>query len=134
MKILIIDDNVQLTELTRIALVKNDYEVAICNVASEGVDYVRLHHPDLILIDIIMPPDLSGLEIAKSLKADQELKDIPIVFITGLMVGDEDSLQEQGLNVDGIKYPILGKPYKSEQLLSMVRKYVLQPGNDPKLI
>ena len=84
--------------------------------------YVQLHQPGLILIDIIMP-GMSGPEIVKSLKMDQECKNIPVVFISGLMAEDDKSLKEEGLKIDGINYPILSKPYKSEQLLSMVKKY-----------
>ncbi len=122
MKILIIEDNVQLAELIKTVLVKNDYEVTVCNEAWEGIDQVSRYQPNLILIDILMSV-FSGPEIVQFLKMDQRFKDIPAVFLSGLMTGDEKDFQEEGLMVDGAKYPILGIPYKSEQLLNIVKKY-----------
>jgi DNA-binding response OmpR family regulator len=122
MKILIIEDNVQLAELIKMDLLKYDYEVSICDDATEGINYVSTYQPNLILIDILMP-NLNGPEIVQFLKMDQKFKDIPIVFLACLMTGDENILQGEGLKVDGVKYPILAKPYQSEQLLIMVKQH-----------
>ncbi len=70
-----------------------------------------------------MLPGLSGPEIVKSLKSDPQLKDIPVVFLTGLVSGSEKAVEDEGIAVSGVMYPAIGKPYEIDRLISMVRKY-----------
>jgi len=124
LKILIIDDNIELSMLTKKALIKYDHDIVICNDTSDAIDFVQIHDPDLILIDIMMP-GLSGPDIVKSLKMDPKLKDTPVLFLSGLMTGKEKDLEKEGLNVDGVIYPILGKPYRSEELVGFINRYAV---------
>ncbi|NQU59287.1 MAG: response regulator, partial [Rhodospirillales bacterium] len=61
-----------------------------------AIGLAREHHPDLILMDIQLP-EISGLEITKMLKADDDLKSIPVVAVTAFaMKGDEEKILEGG--------------------------------------
>jgi len=88
-KILLVDDEVDLTELLKATLEKTDkYEVRVQNRGSRGLDSAKLFKPDLIVLDISMP-DMDGAEVAQMMMGDEEVKKIPIEFLTSI-VTDED--------------------------------------------
>ena len=120
MRVLLIDDDDDLCQLTKKVLTKYGYEVdAFCD-APAGITRARQYKPNLILMDIMLP-GLSGPEIVKSLKSDAVLKAVPVVFLTGLVTGEEKGLE--GVAAGGLIYPALGKPYEIERLLEIVKKY-----------
>lgn len=122
MRILLIDDDKDLCHLTRITLIKHGYEVSVFHDAVSGIKHAQSSKPNLILMDVMLP-GVSGAEAVKALKADLQLKNIPVVFLTALVTGEEKSLEEAGLNVAGLNYRTLGKPYEIEKLLEVVRQY-----------
>ncbi|MEE9549199.1 MAG: response regulator, partial [Candidatus Binatia bacterium] len=81
-KILLIDDDVDLTELLKATLEKTGkYEVRVQNSGSRGLDSAKLFKPDLIVLDFSMP-DMDGSEVAQMMMDDEEVKKIPLVFLT----------------------------------------------------
>lgn len=122
MKILLIDDDTDLCELTKKVLTKYGHEVAAFYESKAAIAHARQSKPNLILMDIMLP-GLSGPEIVKELKADPQFQTVPVVFLTGLVTGEETNFQNEGVAVGGINYPTLGKPYEIEQLLNVVKKY-----------
>lgn len=81
-------------------------------------ELVRENNPDLILMDIQLP-EISGLEITKSLKADPEFKDIPIIAVTAFaMKGDEQKIREGGCE------DYISKPISVSTFMETVRKYL----------
>ncbi len=114
-KILIIDDEVDLAKLTAKQLHAAGFEVS-CYYRGEGaIEAVQSEHPDLVLLDIILP-EISGWEIFKRLKKDKELKQIPVVFFSALLkTGSEDlaALGAQGS---------IGKPYDHAAFLAVIKK------------
>jgi DNA-binding response OmpR family regulator len=122
LKILLIDDDKDLCHLTKKVLTLKGYDVFACIDPQEGLKHARQNKPNLILMDVMLP-GLSGPEIVLSLKQDSQLKNVPVVFLTALMTGDEKGLQEEGLTTGGIKYPTLGKPYEIDHLVAAVKKY-----------
>lgn len=117
-KILVVDDDRHLASLTKIALVKKRYEVVLINESLHFMEAVKKHEPDLILMDIMMP-ELSGGELVKLLRTDPDLKDIPVIFLTGLISGEEN-IEAEGINIEGSNYRSLGKPYEIDHLLKTV--------------
>jgi len=89
------------------------------------IEEIKAHKPDLILMDIMMPA-ISGAEAARSLSKDPLLKDIPVIFITGLILNGEEDLEESGIMIDGTAYPTLGKPYEIDALLELVKKFLIK--------
>ncbi len=122
MKITLIDDDKDLCHLTKIALSKHGYEVSTAHDAATGIKFVQDSKPNLILMDVMLPGS-SGAEAVKILKSDPQLNHVPVVFLTALITGEESNFGKMGLNVDGVHYPTLGKPYEIEQLLDVVRQY-----------
>ena len=90
-------------------------------VSDDGKDILQLareHHPDLIIMDIKLP-EISGLEYTKMLKADNELKDIPILAVTAFaMKGDEEKIRAAGC--DGY----IAKPISIPHFLETVEKLI----------
>lgn len=90
-RILIIDDEVDFTELLQLNLeVTGRYEVATVNAAGSAVSVAYAFSPDVILLDVLMP-DLDGGEVLARLESQQALRRIPVIFITALAIDDEPS-------------------------------------------
>lgn len=82
-KILIVDDQVEVRELVQVTLEIGDYQILSAENGQQAVDIARAEHPDIILLDIMMPgSDVDGLEACRLLKADPNTADITIVMLS----------------------------------------------------
>ena len=85
-RILIADDEPDLLEIARIALeTLGGYEVATCQSGSELLRLLPVFAPDLVVVDVLMP-DLGGLEVFDALRREAGYEDLPVVFLTGLVL------------------------------------------------
>jgi len=119
-KILVVEDELTSQQLIQFHLNNTgEYEVKILADGKQTLAAANAYSPDLILLDIIIP-DTSGIDISRALASQANLKDIPVVFITGLVTEDEVASQ------DGIFYnrPCLAKPITKDKLLDCVRKNI----------
>ena len=80
-KVLVVDDNANFSQLLQCAL-EDDFEVATAADGREGVRLAGELRPALILLDVMMP-NVSGIEMARTLQAEDETKDIPLIVLTG---------------------------------------------------
>ncbi len=95
--ILVIEDNEMNMKLMRAVLRAGNYRMLEASDAETGLQLVREHHPDLILMDIQLPY-MDGLSATKIIKADPSLKDIPIFALTGFaMESDKEKAMDIGL-------------------------------------
>ena len=95
-KILIVEDNELNMKLFHDLLEVHGYSTLQTRDGREALDLARQHHPDLILMDIQLP-EVSGLEVTKWIKEDDDLKSIPVIAITAFaMKGDEEKIREGG--------------------------------------
>jgi two-component system, cell cycle response regulator DivK len=95
-KVLIVEDNVLNMKLFNDLLEAHGYTTLQVMDGLEVLQIARLHRPDLILMDIQLP-EVSGLEITKWLKEDEELRGIPVVAVTAFaMKGDEEKIRQAG--------------------------------------
>lgn len=95
-KVLIVEDNELNMKLFHDLLEAHGYATVQTKNGMEAVGLAREHRPDLILLDIQLP-EISGLEVTKQLKQDDELKSIPVIAVTAFaMKGDEEKIREGG--------------------------------------
>ncbi len=82
-KILIVDDQVEVRELVQVTLEIGDYEILTAEDGQEAIEKAKTEHPDIILLDIMMPgSDIDGLEACRRLKADPATAGINIVILS----------------------------------------------------
>jgi two-component system, OmpR family, alkaline phosphatase synthesis response regulator PhoP len=85
-RILVVDDEQEICDLIKSILERTGrFEVLISSRAQEGIELARLHKPDLILLDVMMP-DMEGTEVARILCEDDQTKAITIVFVTAIAI------------------------------------------------
>jgi len=96
-QIMIVEDNPEAARLLRrILQTHGEFQIGEAHTGKEGLDMIRTTHPDLILLDLMMP-DMDGFAVIDDLKADPKLKDIPVIVITAkeLNLKDRERLQGQ---------------------------------------
>ena len=126
-KILLIDDDVDFVEATKIVLESKPYEVIVAYDGDDGLRKAREENPDLIILDIIMPGK-DGFSTAEHLKKDPELSKIPVLVLTSYAEkGGESSIAASGgLTLETEDY--IDKPISPEELLKRVEKYLKRVG------
>ena len=114
-KILVIDDEEPTVQLIAMLLERRGYEVIRAYRAEEGLRQAYRTHPDLILLDIMMP-DMDGWEVCRRLR---ELSDVPIIFLTA-----KDDVRDvvKGLEMGADDYII--KPYDNDELVARIRAHL----------
>ncbi len=116
--ILVADDDPDILSIVSMSLETQGYTVHKATNGREAVDLARQHHPDLILMDMMMPV-VSGYEAVGELKADATTKDIVIVGLSAkAMATDMERATDVG--IDGY----ITKPFRIAQVLSVVESYL----------
>jgi len=116
--ILIVEDNELNMKLFNDLLEAHGYSTVGTRNGIEVLGLARRHRPDLILMDIQLP-EVSGLDVTRALKADPELKSIPVIAVTAFaMKGDEERIREGGCEA------YLSKPISVGKFLETVRQFV----------
>jgi len=113
--ILVVDDNADNALLMRELLTSKGYEVMVALHVEQAEQKLRQHHPDLILLDVVMPGK-SGYELCRELKDDPATRLIPVVMITGL-TDREDKVRGIEAGADDF----LNKPIFPEELFARVK-------------
>ena len=83
-KIIIIDDNPDFLFTMQTFLSRNGYDVETASDANTGIELIRKHQPDLIMLDVMMENTYSGFEVCRQVRNDPELKLTPIIGISGM--------------------------------------------------
>lgn len=118
--ILTVDDEDMILQIITDILTTKGYEVVTASNGKEALRKSRKCSPDLIVMDIMMP-DIDGPEAVKLLKKDPATRDIPILFLSGIVL-KESGKTEQEINVGGEFYTALAKPFDADELLDAVHK------------
>ena len=116
--IVVADDDPDILSIVSMSLEMQGYEVHKATNGREAVDQVHAHHPDLIILDMMMPV-MSGCEAITELKGDDTTKGIPIVGLSAkAMATDMERATDVG--VDGY----ITKPFRIAQVLSVIEGYL----------
>jgi two-component system, cell cycle response regulator DivK len=95
-RVMIVEDNELNMKLFKDLIEASGYETIRTRSGLDALDLARLHKPDLILMDIQLP-EVSGLEVTKWLKEDDQLHRIPVIAVTAFaMKGDEERIRQGG--------------------------------------
>lgn len=117
-KVLIVEDNELNMKLFHDLLEAHGVETVETSDGHAVLDLAREHAPDLILMDIQLP-EVSGLDVTKWLKSDDELKSIPVVAVTAFaMKGDEQKIRDGGCE------DYISKPISVTRFLEVVDSYL----------
>ncbi|WP_448204686.1 response regulator [Azospirillum sp. sgz302134] len=117
-RVLIVEDNELNMKLFHDLLEAHGFETIQTRDGTEALALARRHRPDLILMDIQLP-EVSGLEVTRWIKEDEELKSIPVVAVTAFaMKGDEEKIREGGCE------DYIAKPISVTKFLQSVQKFL----------
>ena len=116
--VLVVEDNELNMKLFHDLLEASGYNIVQTRNGLEAIDLARQHRPDLILMDIQLP-EVSGLEVTKWLKEDDDLRSIPVIAVTAFaMKGDEERIRQGGCEA------YLSKPISVNMFLDTVKSYL----------
>jgi chemosensory pili system protein ChpA (sensor histidine kinase/response regulator) len=116
--ILFVEDTTEQRDLVAMFLGMNGYQVEVANNGIEGLAQARELEPDLILLDLGMPK-MDGYQMMEELRADEMLKDIPVVVISAWAAAKHRERAEAA-GADAF----ITKPFELTHILTMVQKYV----------
>jgi DNA-binding response OmpR family regulator len=114
-RILCIEDEQAMIDLIRLILSRRGFDVRGANSGEEGLEIIRKEHPDLILLDLMMP-DMDGWEVYQKMKADEAIKNIPVIVVTARAQSIDKVL---GLHIAKVD-DYISKPFTPQELLNSV--------------
>jgi len=118
--ILCVEDEPEMIDLIRLILGRRGFEVKGATGGMEGLKIIREEHPDLVLLDLMMP-DMDGWEVYQQIKADEKTRDIPVIVVTAKAQSIDKVL---GLHIAKVD-DYIAKPFSPQDLLNSIEK-VLQ--------
>ena len=122
-KILLVDDDIDFVEATKIVLEQEPYEVIVAKEGDEGLKKAKEESPDLILLDVIMPIK-DGFSAAEQLKNDPQLSKIPVIMLTSFSSKGSGTTIPRGRGFALETEDYLEKPVTPEELLASVKRYL----------
>jgi two-component system sensor histidine kinase/response regulator len=119
--ILIVDDIAENISVLFDLLIMNDFEVLVERSGEGALQLVELAcpRPDLILLDVMMPPGIDGFETCRRLKANPDTEDIIVIFMTAL---SDTTDKVKGFELGGMNY--VTKPFQQEEVLARINTHL----------
>lgn len=118
-KILIVDDELIGRQLLHAILIVEGYETILASNGEEAIKMAKQHNPKLILLDIMMPV-ITGYEVTKTIRQDQNLKNTPIILVSAL---EDRNSKAKGLNAGANDF--ISKPFDKSEVISKIKKHLL---------
>lgn len=116
-KILLIEDDLFLVEIYTTKFKESGFEIENLNNSEIALSYIRESKPDLILLDVVMPK-IDGFELIRKIKEENDLKIIPIIFLTNL--GQKEDI-EKGLDLGAVDY-VVKAHFMPSEIVDRVKK------------
>ncbi len=116
-RVVCIEDELEMIDLIRLILSRRNFELVGAVGGREGIAAVRRLKPDLVLLDLMMP-DVDGWEVYQQMKADPELRNIPVIVVTAKAQSIDKVL---GLHIAKVDAYVT-KPFGPEELMASVNK------------
>lgn len=121
-RVLVVDDDPDFVEVTRLTLAANGFEVMLASNGEEALALMRLYRPDLVILDVMMRGVLDGLQTAKEMRADGGLRTVPILMVSSITDSAFAGLWPQGETLPADNF--LTKPVDRSVLLAEARRLV----------
>jgi two-component system response regulator VicR len=118
-RVVCIEDEPEMIDLVRLILGRKGFSVIGANGGIEGLETVQRERPDLVLLDLMMP-DMDGWEVYQQMKADDELRTIPVIVVTAKAQSIDKVL---GLHIAKVD-DYITKPFGPQELLESVEKII----------
>lgn len=115
-KILIVDDEPGIVMSLEFLMKKEGYQVYIARDGAEALDIIRQEHPDLVVLDVMMP-SVDGYEVCRQVKEDESLRRTKVIFLSAK---SKDTDIEKGLSLGADLY--LTKPFSTRNLMAKVQE------------
>lgn len=119
--ILIVDDEKDVLMVLEKGLTAEGYSVITASNGNEAIDLAKSRHPDLVILDVLMP-GMDGGEVARKLKDVLETKDIPVVFLTGMFPARKESEDFRMV----AEHVLFDKPYEILKLINVIENVLLE--------
>ena len=116
-RVLCIEDHPEMIELIRLILGRQGFDVDGAEGGREGLQAMQENPPDLVLLDLMMP-DMDGWEVYRQIKANDHLKEIPVIAVTAKAQGIDRVL---GLHIAGMD-DFITKPFGPKELVASVER------------
>jgi two-component system response regulator VicR len=116
-KVICIEDEPEMIDLVKLILGRKGFDLIGAMGGREGLEAVRRIKPDLVLLDLMMP-DMDGWEVYQQMKADEELKNIPVIVVTAKAQSIDKVL---GLHIAKVD-DYVTKPFGPQELLQSVER------------
>jgi chemosensory pili system protein ChpA (sensor histidine kinase/response regulator) len=116
--VMVVDDSLTVRKITSRLLTREGYQVVLAKDGVDALEQLLEMRPDVILSDIEMPR-MDGFDLVRNIRADKDLRDIPVVMITSRTA---EKHRSYALEIGASHY--LGKPYDEDELLALIGRYV----------
>jgi len=122
--ILCIEDDQEMIDLIRLILRRSGFEIRGANSGKEGLEIIRKDHPDLVLLDLMMP-EMDGWEVYQQMKADEATKNIPVIVVTAKAQSIDKVL---GLHIAKVD-DYIAKPFSPQELSTSIDNVLARKKN-----
>jgi adenylate cyclase len=121
-KILVVDDDPDFVQINRLILEAEGYQVFEAANGKQALEAMRQDKPDLMMLDVMMSTTLEGVDVCREIRADPDLKDVPIVMISSIATSRyaPEFPDDEHIPID----TWISKPIQPAVLLKVVRQFV----------
>jgi len=125
-KVLLVDDDVDFCEATKIFLESRDYDVVLAYDGKAGLEKAKTENPDIVILDVMMP-EMNGYDVCVILKADPKLSRMPVILLTAVdqHLFRSTYTQHMGLMTEADDY--IAKPVEAAELGQRVQALLTRP-------
>lgn len=121
--ILIVEDRPEIRKLVKMAMRSRPFDLIEADSGEAGLEAVATKHPDLVLLDVMMPGRLDGLRVCRAIKGNPELAAIPVVMVSALAQASDLALAREAGADD-----YLTKPFSVILLMETIDRILGEPG------
>jgi len=121
-RILVVDDDPDFVLVTRAILEAEGYQVTAASDGTAALEMMRQQRPDVVLLDVMMSTTLEGVDVAREMEADPQLRDVPIIMISSIATSEYAAEFPDDESIPIAAW--ISKPIQPAVLLKTIRRFV----------